>query len=488
MTDTPGTPRGAEPWGTGTGAFTAPAASGPPGAATRSSGTAGEPVPAWPSAGAVDGVPGWTRPAGAAERGPGAGEERPDGTPGGAPLTPGPLMPAPRTPGPRQPGAPATGARAGRPESVARAPDGGRAPASGPGGVDPVKALLHRHRELCERAVDPLEIAAGLEAAGITDRTAARFRHRDVFALAEELYARVPRTGEARPESTPPLPGPRIRARWALCALLPGAAGAATVAGLRLTQGHPRLLVAAAGLLAVALAVRAALRTGPLAGPPGPRAWTLWLLGYALFGDGLLHNVLTGGPDTLPDGTPDGDWPTALVPALALALAVAPAAWCAHLLAAGARRRLAGSRGLKDFTAAARPLLFGTFTLFLGALAALLALCGPVLGEPAARPQALTLGALFLLARLLTVHRHRRAPALAQAAAAVTEAAALALPLAGRLPHCGFLATPVRTLVDTWGEAAVPALACGAAALTLLLHAGRTLTRASAHAPVGAPE
>ena len=161
---------------------------------------------------------------------------------------------------------------------------------------------------------------------------------------------------------------------------------------------------------------------------------------------------------------------------------------CAYLLAAGARRRLAGSRGLKDFTAAVCPLLFGTFTLFLGALAALLALCGPVLGEPAARPQALTLGALLLLARLLTVHRHRRAPALAQATVAVTEAAALALPLAGRLPHCGFLATPVRTLVDTWGEAAVPALACGAAALTLLLHAGRTLTRASAHAPVGAPE
>ena len=30
------------------------------------------------------------------------------------------------------------------------------------GAVDPVKALMHRHRELCERAVDPLEIAAGL--------------------------------------------------------------------------------------------------------------------------------------------------------------------------------------------------------------------------------------------------------------------------------------------------------------------------------------
>ncbi|HET6357180.1 MAG TPA: hypothetical protein VFG16_23715, partial [Streptomyces sp.] len=68
------------------------------------------------------------------------------------------------------------------------------APRRGP--ADPVKALMHRHRELCERAVDPLEIAAGLEAHGITDRTAARFRHRDVFSLAEELYARVPRGAE----------------------------------------------------------------------------------------------------------------------------------------------------------------------------------------------------------------------------------------------------------------------------------------------------
>lgn len=60
------------------------------------------------------------------------------------------------------------------------------------GTADPVRALMHRHRELCERAVDPLEIAAGLEAHGVTDRTAARYRHRDVFSLAEELFARVP--------------------------------------------------------------------------------------------------------------------------------------------------------------------------------------------------------------------------------------------------------------------------------------------------------
>ncbi|MEV5147854.1 hypothetical protein AB0L14_26535 [Streptomyces sp. NPDC052727] len=372
-----------------------------------------------------------------------------------------------------------------------------RAPAPRRGSVDPVKALLHRHRELCERAVDPLEIAAGLEAHGVTDRTAARFRHRDVFSLAEELYARVPRT--AAPPPGPEAPSvPRVRVGWVLLGLLPGVLGAATVTGLRLAQGHPRQLVALGGLLAVALATRAALRHGPLAGPPGTRAgggttagtrvWTLWLLGYALAGDGLLHAVLTGGPDGPPTAAPDGPWPTATAPVLALLLACAPAAWSAHLLAVGARRRLARSRDLEDFTAAARPLLLGVLALFLGALAALVALCGALLHAPAAYPQALTLGALLLLARLLTVHRHRHAAALALGAAVATETAALALPLAGRLPGCAFLATPVETLVGAWGEAVVPALACGTAALALLWHAGRTLTQASAHAPTGAPD
>src|SRR5581483_3197210 len=168
--------------------------------------------------------------------------------------------------------------------------------------------------ELCERAVDPLEIAAGLEAHGVTDRTAARFRHRDVFSLAEELYARVPRGAEQRPEPEA-LPVPRVRAGWVLLALLPGTLAVATVAGLRLTHGEPRLLAVAAGVIAVALATRAALRHGPLAAAPGTRAWraanatrawTLWLLGYALFGDGLLTAVVTGGPDALPTGAPDG--------------------------------------------------------------------------------------------------------------------------------------------------------------------------------------
>ncbi|MFE1313395.1 hypothetical protein [Streptomyces sp. NPDC058755] len=406
-------------------------------------------------------------------------------------------------PGPKPPSAAGTSSGAARPRTpsapVGAAADSGsgrsRRPTARRGAADPVKALLHRHRELCERAVHPLEIAAGLEAHGVTDRTAARFRHRDVFSLAEELYARVPRDGTPRPQPEL-LRAPRVRADWVLLTLLPGALGAAVVTGLHLTQGRPRLLVALGGLLAVGLAVRAALRRGPLATEPGTPPWrtatgtracTLWLLGYALLGDGLLQAVVTGGPDDLPTGIPDGPWPVAVAPALALTLACAPAAWCAHLLTTGARRRLAGSRGLEDFTAAARPLLLGAFALFLAALTALLALCGAVLDESAAYPQALTLGALLLPARLLTVHHHRHAPALTLGAAAAVEVAAPALLLAGRLPGCTFLATPVQTLVDAWGPAAVPALACGTAALVLLVHALRTLTRASAHAPTGAP-
>lgn len=85
--------------------------------------------------------------------------------------------------------------------SAVRAPEiayhPGRRAAVRRGPADPVKVLMHRHRDLCERAVDPLEIAAGLEAHGLTDRTAARYRHRDVFSLAEELYARVPAAGRS---------------------------------------------------------------------------------------------------------------------------------------------------------------------------------------------------------------------------------------------------------------------------------------------------
>ncbi|MFF6951378.1 hypothetical protein ACFZAD_22340 [Streptomyces iakyrus] len=406
------------------------------------------------------------------------------------PKVPGSLKP---TAGPKAPG---TGEPASGPKVPGTAEPASAPKASAPrrGAADPVKALMHRHRELCERAVDPLEIAAGLEAHGITDRTAARFRHRDVFSLAEEMYARISRDADT-PLPAPPAT-PRVRAGWALLSLLPGALCAAAVAAVHLTHGRSRLLAAAAGALAVALALRAALRRGPLsrtdADRPGPRPaaasgrtapWTVWLIAYSLLGNGLLDSALAGGPDALPTGTADGPWPLTAAPVLALALACAPAAWTAHLFSVRTRRRLGASRGLEDFAAAVRPLLLGTFVLFLGALAGLLTLCAAVLDEPAVLAQALALGSLLFLARLLTTHGFTYAPAVVLTAAATIEAAALATVFASRLPGLGFLATPVETLVAPWGAGSVPALACGVAALTLLVHATRKLTRASAHAP-----
>ncbi|MEU9705153.1 hypothetical protein [Streptomyces sp. NPDC047981] len=344
------------------------------------------------------------------------------------------------------------------------------------GPADPVKALMHRHRELCERAVDPLEIAAGLEAHGVTDRTAARFRHRDVFSLAEELYARVPRGNGAPPAR--PAHEPEARAGWAgwtLAALAPGAVAALAVTGLALTEGPVRLAVGVAGALGLAAALAVAVRRGPLRAAgrtvPAARVWTLWLLAYALGGDGLLDATLTGGPE--------GPWPVTPGPLLGLALAVVPAAWCARLFAGRARRRLVASRGLEDFAAGTRPLLLAAVALHLAALAGLLSLTGFAAG-------ALALGTLLLVARLLAVHGFPETAAAGLAAACAGEALALACVLAARVPGCGFLGAPVRALTDTWGPGAVPTLVCGVAALALLAQATATLSRASAHAhPVG---
>ncbi|MEU0286815.1 hypothetical protein [Streptomyces sp. NPDC006147] len=365
-----------------------------------------------------------------------------------------------------------------------------------PGAADPVKVLLHRHRELCERAVDPLEIAAGLEAHGITDRTAARFRHRDVFSLAEELYARVPRDSETGTPGPDGASGTDARSREGsargtvpllLLPVLPGLLCAASLIALSRTHGQTRLYAAAAGVLAVALALRAAVRRGPLSVPAdiAPRAatgsWTWWLVGYAVLGDGLLRTAVTGGPDGLPDGTTEGHWPLALAPVLALTLACLPATWTTHLFLTVARRKLATSRALEDFAASVRPVLLGTVALFLGALAAIVALCSPFLGTAPASATILTLGALLLVARLLTVHGFTHAPRVILMLTAVGQVLAVATVFAARLPGCALLGAPVETLVTAWGPAAVPVLTCGAGALVLLVHASRTLTRASAH-------
>ncbi|MEU0374348.1 hypothetical protein ABZ070_29650 [Streptomyces sp. NPDC006283] len=369
----------------------------------------------------------------------------------------------------------------GAPGTVSDAAGAGRRVSTRRGTADPVKVLMHRHRELCERAVDPLEIAAGLEAHGVTDRTAARFRHRDVFALAEEMYARVPRGTEhtaapVRPTGADSRGGRTGRAPWMLRALLPGAVCAVAVAGMEAAEGTVRLTAGVVGAIGVTVAVALALRRGPLrpAGRtvPSVKTSTLCLLAFAAYGQGLLHEISGGGPD--------GSWPLDPAPLLALCLAIAPAAWCAHLFSALARRRLERSRGLDEFAAGARPLLLAVVVLHLGALTALLVLTSFALPGSAHVPTA-ALGVLLLLARLLIVHGFPESAATALGVACAAEVASLALLLAGRLPGLDLLARPVEALVGAWGTAAVPALACGVAAAGLLAHATEALSRASAH-------
>lgn len=374
--------------------------------------------------------------------------------------------------------------RRGATEPVLEAAPGpsGRAGVSPPrrGPADPVRALMHRHRELCERAVDPLEIAAGLEAHGVTDRTAARFRHRDVFGLAEELYARVPRVGDSAGES--PAREAAAHARWIAYALLPGVACGLTAAGLQVATGRLWWAVGGSGVLVVAVTLALCLRHGPLRAEgrtaPAARLWVCWLLAYAVFGNGLLGGLI------VEDGDPEGPWPLETATFVALALALAPGAWCAHILSVRARRRLAASRGTEEFGAAARPLLLGVTGLFVGVLLCLQIAVASVTGGSgrAALAAGVALGALLFLARLLTVHGFHRSASAGLGAATALQATALSTVLAARLPGCDFLARPVEALVGAGGAGAVPAAACAVAALGLLVHATAALSRASAHA------
>ena len=65
--------------------------------------------------------------------------------------------------------------------------------------------LIDEFRSVCESAVDPLEIASALEFAGMNDNVALeRYGFVDVFALADEMFRRVPR----RPVEPAPAPDP----------------------------------------------------------------------------------------------------------------------------------------------------------------------------------------------------------------------------------------------------------------------------------------
>ncbi|WP_032792415.1 hypothetical protein [Streptomyces griseus] len=320
-----------------------------------------------------------------------------------------------------------------RPAGIAPRATARRSPATArrvPAG--PVTALPPHHRDPRERAVDP---------SGVDPDTAAR-------------------------------------AAWTLLALLPGAACLATAGALRITEGvlgdGARALVTVVGALLACLALRACLAHGPLRAPGGTgRAglYACWLLGYAVYGEGLLDQVMTGGPD--------GWWGGDPAPLLGLAVAVAPAAGCAHLFTLRAHRERAGSRTPEEFGAGVRPLLLAA-ALFLGALLPLLHLADRALGGGGTSFAAVALGLLFFLARLLAAYGLPEPGAVALAAACAVEAAAPALALSGRLPGLEPVAQPVNALVSVGGTGAVGALACGTAALGLLLYAPSALSRALA--------
>jgi hypothetical protein len=73
-----------------------------------------------------------------------------------------------------------------------------------------VQGLCEQFIAVCESAVDPLEISSALECEGWSDREVRkRYGAADVFALAEQMYRRVPR----RPAEPEPVPDPWQRSR-----------------------------------------------------------------------------------------------------------------------------------------------------------------------------------------------------------------------------------------------------------------------------------
>jgi hypothetical protein len=105
-----------------------------------------------------------------------------------------------------------------------------------PRSADPLDLLVERMRPVVAHAVDLLQVAARLEADGITDRGArVEYGFDDVFALAEEVYVRL------APGPPPPPPPPALPPAWrsgrrdishGLLYLMPGALFPAVLAAI----------------------------------------------------------------------------------------------------------------------------------------------------------------------------------------------------------------------------------------------------------------
>ncbi len=107
--------------------------------------------------------------------------------------------------------------------------------------TNPLTVLSRQHDELCNSAVDPWEIAAGLEAEGMSDVACHRYGYPDVFSLAEALFVLVPRRGASRTGGTvrPPVSRSAILLRGLIYAL----PGLVSVEAMRQTQATAVLML-----------------------------------------------------------------------------------------------------------------------------------------------------------------------------------------------------------------------------------------------------
>lgn len=111
-----------------------------------------------------------------------------------------------------------------------------------------LEELCEQFVVVCESAVDPLEISSALEFAGLSDQTARkRYGASDVFALAEEMFRRVPRR-QAEPEALPD-PWRSSKVRPALHGLLYGLPTICFLAATGLLAGSHVLIVLIVALL-----------------------------------------------------------------------------------------------------------------------------------------------------------------------------------------------------------------------------------------------
>ena len=111
-----------------------------------------------------------------------------------------------------------------------------------------LEELCEQFVVVCESAVDPLEISSALEFAGLSDQAARkRYGASDVFALAEEMFRRVPRR-PAEPEAQPD-PWRSSKVRPALHGLLYGLPTICFLAATGLLAGSHVLIVLIVALL-----------------------------------------------------------------------------------------------------------------------------------------------------------------------------------------------------------------------------------------------